>query len=239
MIQKRAFFIFIIVPQLIFAQNSVAIINNYIDSTGGHENWRKIKSMYLQNQSFYEDPYNESVSPKLLNKFDYLNRIFRKWYPDKQKTETYKGGVLKLERYCLGQSSYLVLPHMKPMPSLFPNYYHLHPKEFHELINRGETGSFKFMGTKKIRNKSYYVVQIPLNNIVMNYYFNKQSMLLEYAYFLHEEYRFIKYEDYRQINGVKLPFRTTISNEGIVYFEGQTTKIEFNIEIEDSVFEFQ
>ena len=230
--------ILIIVPRLILAQNTIAIINGYIDSTGGYENWQKIKSMYQESQSFYQDSYDESATLTTVNKFNYLNRIFRKWDPDKQKTETYKSGVLKLERYCYQQASYLVLPNKEPVPSLFTHYYQLLPKKFQELIDREETASFKYIGEKKIGSSSYHVVQIPFNNFVMDYYFDKQTTLLEYAYFLNEKNRFIKYEDYREVNGIKLPFKTTIINKGTAYYEGQITKVEFNTKIDDSIFEF-
>ena len=83
------------------------------------------------------------------------------------------------------------------------------------------------------------MVQIPLNEVTLNYYFNVKTGLLEYTYLPNDKTRYTKTWDYRKIGNVKYPFRSTMINSGVKFFESEVIKLEFNTEIDDNIFEFQ
>ena len=142
MIKTFSFCILMIVPQLILAQNGVAIIKNYIDSTGGIENWRKIKSMYQESQARYkENQYGLPTVFSLENEPFNVHVTYRKWHPDKQKSAIYRNGSLKMETYAQGTSCYRVFPNRQPIESTVgPKYELLIPVELFNLINSKKEG---------------------------------------------------------------------------------------------------
>jgi len=72
--------------------------------------------------------------------------------------------------------------------------------DFHvELELKRLAGSLRFNGKQKVGERDCFVIERPLSGTAMKYYFDAENGLL-----LRENDAF--YEDYRDVNGVKLPF---------------------------------
>ncbi len=222
------------------AQDSKTIINSYIDSTGGIDNWRKIKSMYKESQARYKQPQYESPPISGLESQPFnLSITHRKWNPDRQKSATYGTGTLKMEIYSKGSTSYILFPNMEPVePVTGPKYHLLLAVELFDIMNSDQRKLIKYLGTEKIENNDYYVVQVPLRHATLNCYFNIRSGLLDYTFLPKNKTRYTKTWDYRAIGDVKYPFQSMMINNGVKFFESRVTKLEFNVEIDDEVFEF-
>jgi hypothetical protein len=101
-----------------------------------------------------------------------------------------------------------------------------------------------FRGAAKVGDRDAYVlVNQPSPGVTVRYLFDRETGLLLREQTLHETVlndipEQIDYEDYRDVDGVKLPFTVRVSNIDTYYSSTRRfTEIKHNIAVDDSIFQ--
>ena len=227
-----------------FGQDAIEIINRYIDSTGGIENWKNVQTVYKESYVIFENNYLGYTSESIVdNKTPSLHLTYKKMDTKQQKTEVYKNFQLEGRIYCHGENCDMFIRRSKVPVRLNSDLALLKftAITFAEWLNKKKNIFFKYIGAEEMKGNNYYIVQITNPKAKwkqrQNCYFNTKTFLIDYLVDIDNKDNFTKLDDYRKVGNVIVPFKTYSKKGGVEFFRSEIRKMEFNIDLEDNIFD--
>ncbi|SDQ98662.1 Tannase and feruloyl esterase [Chryseobacterium soldanellicola] len=239
---KSTFYLFcsivlLAVSQRSYAQSTDQVINQYIDAVGGRSNLSKIKSMSIERQSEINGMKVTSNETILIGT-GYRSEInLGNIY---QTTETYNPKEAFISNLISGNKSTQNMPDAKyaaGKDKIFSTMGLL--LKYKNLGYTAET-----LGSE--RSDGAELVKIRLTSpagVESLYYFNRKTYLLIKSITILNSFGLKKemisqYDDYRQIQNIKYPYRL-LSNNNVagLFLSSEITKIEINQSINSKIFE--
>lgn len=230
----------------LIAQTGEDIIQKHWEAVGGKQNWENIQTMVVQNETTLHTAM-QGLEKTITTKYQKRPNLYR--YDSKQGTlyvsessKRFNGKTLKSSRNhekpkvhsgSISLSNFLI-------GNMLINY-----KEYDIL----------YKGIEKINSIDYHVFIRNTKIASTEFYINTQTFLLDF--FIEKLYTKelseglpkhegdvyeVKsyYENYQEVKGVKIPFLCKTILEGDDKFSiTEVKKIEINIPLEDSIFEFE
>ena len=111
------------------------------------------------------------------------------------------------------------------------------PVKLNELMHKSE--SIKLIGIKDFGSdaEKCYEIEITTKDKTEYYYFNVKTYLLEYS--SNADHSILSsFTDYKKIGDCLYPMSTTASKNGVVYFWMKNKKVQFNVDIDESIFRY-
>lgn len=237
-IKKLIFCLLIIIScRGIKAQTADEIISKYIAYTGGEQQWKKIHTMVtsgIYNYGGVEFPFTVYSKAPNLYKFvvpfngKYYAQAFNGkagWKIDAFKNQTKRTVLTGKPALSMANEADVELE------SAFINYH-----------RKGHTASLE--GKDTVAGKTCFKLKfIKRNGDIETYYFNSNNFALvkKHAVSKNEEMENKTldtfYSDYKDINGVKIPFVSTSKSESQTILTITITKVKINVPISSSAFE--
>ena len=145
-----------------FGQEAVEIINRYIDSTGGIENWKNIKTVYKESYVTFDNYPGHSSESMINSETPSLHLTHKKFETKQQKTEVYKDFQLKGRIYCHGDNCDMFIRQSKTPVRLNSDLALLKftALTFIEWLSKKKKVYFRYVGVETIKGNSYHIVQI-------------------------------------------------------------------------------
>ena len=227
-------------------QNTDDIIRYYFEtvSNGDLDDWHKIKSVYIEGVSFYNE--QASAEPSMLNHMESIRpsyqKLYREW-PDKLRIELYSDSTynqflssnLWLHDKLITQFGNME-PIMKPLE--MPNSWDFDPVYLSKLLDRSK--SIEYKGTKhfEIDGIVCFDILVKTKELTVDYYFNRETYLLEYYKILNksDSTNYVKLFDYKEINGLLFNMATYAMSNGRILHSYTISRIEINRPIEPGKF---
>jgi|GEM_PF-794523 len=229
--------VILVVSPRSYAQSTDQVINQYIDAIGGRSKVSKIKSMSIERQSEINGikvTLNETVViGKGYRSEINLGNLF-------QVTETYNPKEAFTLNPLSGSKSSQNIPDAKYTAGKEKIFSIL--GLFLEYKNLGYTG--ETLGSQKSDGAELVKIRLKSTDGVESlYYFNKKTHLLVKSVTILNSFGLKKelisqYDDYRQIQNIKYPYRLS-SNDNIagLFLTSEIKKIEINQSINAKLFE--
>lgn len=228
------------------AQKAEEIVNRYLDtvSNGNIENWNKIKSIYIENESYSGQPEFEKQINFLKIQKPNFNRLFgaRRYGSRVESYDDSSYTNLKSTFYFLKDKTVVSVPHIAPMITKNNRknsefFSEQTPVYIRNLLQK--SSATELLGIKKFENGSVSCYQVKIRTAERDYYlyFNTETYLLEYWNVSHMDQSFLtRFYNYKKIGDFLMPMSTSAMRDGIVYQWNDTRKIELNPEIDPKLF---
>ena len=230
----------------VYSQNEREIIHRYLDtvSNGNIENWNKIKSIYIENESYSsQQDFRKQVNFLKIDKPNF-NRFFGALRYG-SRIESYYDSTytnLKSTFYFLKNKTVVSLPHLAPMITKNSRkgtefFSEQTPVYIRNLLQ--QSSATELLGIKEFESEGVSCYLIRINTTERNYYLyiNTENYLLEYWNVSHEDQSFLtRFYNYKKVGDFLMPMSTSAMRDGIVYQWNDTRKIELNPEIDPKLF---
>ena len=231
----------------LFGQDVNEIMQHYFDTVSGGSinNWRKIKTAYVESTGYFNDPslnVGSTHPPSMMESKTNYHRAFREW-PDKLKTQIYEDSTYQiLLSSNLWKDEKLVMK-FRNGPPIIKQWPHVKwdfmPVVIHNLLKNSEEK--KFIGIKNFEDDGItcFVIELVTEGQTTNLYFNRNTYLLEYMKILNpsDSNNYTRYYDYKLIDGFLIHASSYGTRNGVITNAMKKTKILFNIPIDQHVFE--
>lgn len=232
---KNILFTLFLFPSVLSAQSDltlIQILDKHAEAMGGIENWRNFQShIIVHNSTQGERKYTSTLTMKMPNKF----RIDLKTNDGFHRIKSYDGK----EGWILKNDELL------PMP-VGEDIEMAEEAEFYgELVMASERGyDLKFLGTENLDGKEVFKIKMTKSETDEQFYYvNSKTFLLEMVAEHSEDVNwagtFFKttFSDYRKVDNMMFPFGMELFANDKLLRTFQTTDIQANVKIEDSVFD--
>lgn len=212
-------------------------------ASGGKANWEKIESCrktvnVWQNLDFINLPNNQKSSIEGTSPSQHeIARMIP--YFEVNKMVSPEGAITNV--YQNDQGSGILTSGMHFKNASIGSFVTLSIAKNILLLKK--KGLLNYQGEKEIFNEMCYVLNgpyAPESTDVVNFFFSKQTGLLIAIENANQKIpRITKYEDYRNINGLIIPFKIESFADDILFFREITQSIEFNPSIDKSIFYYK
>lgn len=235
----------LLIATTLYGQDASTILQRYFDTVSGGniENWKKIKSVFIESESFYSQQNFESQASFSPVRFHYL-KTYREW-PDKLKIEIYEDST-----YSKFLSSTLWLPNknklilrfsnMQPIiKELKDNPWDFKPVYLYERVKNSKSIIYKGIKNFELDSISCFDIEIKSkDNKTINLYLNTQTYLLEYWKILIESStsNYVKFYDYKIVEGLSFHFVTQAMKDGQVFDFNRIKRVHINYAINPEIF---
>lgn len=244
---KSLIIVLVLFSSSIYGQDVREIINRYLDtvSNGNIDNWKKIKSVYSEYESYYSQRDSEQKihflqpeKPSFCKSYQlvpYRHRIDR--YEDSTYTH------LKSTFYFLKDKTIILIGNIPPMikknPAPHSEFFSEHTPVFiWNLVNKSR--STELMGIKEFPIDGLLCYEIKITTKAQDYYLyiNTETFLLEYWNVNKEgdPTSLVRFYNYKQIDDFLIPMSTSSMRNGFVFHWVNNRKIEFNTDIDPEHF---
>ncbi|MEX2232237.1 MAG: hypothetical protein WD824_08760 [Cyclobacteriaceae bacterium] len=231
----------------VYSQNAREIIHRYLDtvSNGDIDNWNKIKSIYIENESYSsQQDFEKQINFLKIEKPNF-NKLFgaRRYGSRIESYDDSTFSNLKSTFYFLKDRTVISLPDIAPMitknSSKRSEFFSEHtPVYIRNLLEKSRATIL--LGIKEFRGEGIPRYQIKITTRGRNYYLyiNTETYLLEYWNVSHEEDEsfLTRFYNYKKVGDFLMPMSTSAMRDGIVYQWNDTRKIELNPEIDPRLF---
>jgi hypothetical protein len=233
-----------------YAQNARDIVNRYLDtvSNGDVENWKKIKSIYIENENYRRHiGFDHKVNLLQIEKPN-----FNKYFgvePHRSRIESYDDSTftnLKSTFYFLKDKTVIISGHTPPVirknGRKRGEFFSEHtPVYIRNLLDKSSAA--ELLGTKEFQADAIVCFHIKITTRGRNYhlYINTQTFLLEYwnVSLLNDPSALTKFYNYKKIGEFLMPMSTSSMKNGIALNWNNTRKIKLNPEIDPDIFNYQ
>jgi hypothetical protein len=237
----KIFLLFILINsvKVSFSQTAEVVLNKYFDAIGNKHEWFKLKTRI--------DKYITSRANTIPNEFttmlDYHNIVFYKVAKRKDSINLVR--FISMEEntpYDTSTSSF----NGKDYWFQFNNDNPVSPPfdlkgvKFHSVFSHADfffnAEKILLIGKVKIEDKVCNVLRLTINNKEFDYYFDSQS---NYLIMYHPKESNIKTRllDYRNVEGLMIPFKEEIFNQYGLISSNLLVDIQFNKTIDDNYFD--
>jgi 3-phenylpropionate/cinnamic acid dioxygenase small subunit len=233
--------IFIIISLFIttsFSQDAETIINKYYESIGTRESWRKLESRIdkyetkraniIPNEFSREIKYSNVLMLRVAKRKDKINLVRLIFVNEKSPFDTTTSSFNGTDYWIQINGGNASNP-FYDIKEVTRNSILGHPDIF------TQADSLIFIGTKQVDGKECNVIRVKIDRKESDYYFDSK---MNYLIMYHPKDKFIKTKlnDYRDVQGLKIPFTEELSNEFGVISLNILSEIRLNIIIEDNYF---
>jgi len=213
-------------------QTAEIILSNYFSEVSGGDikNWNQVKSMYLEETSFYKDPnYNNqnpfNVAPQEVK--SYFNKVY--WVsPENHLREVFQDSILVSKWLTTKAGRFYTFRDNPPVSIEKPPSFQFEPVKLYHLINGAK--SVKLTGTKEFDDDLCYEIKVNESKKTWYLYINVNSHLL--AYWSQSETgdfsTITKCYNYKRIGKFMINQSEQKSRNGFVFFTSVITKMELN-----------
>lgn len=230
-------------------QTAYDIIKHYFDtvSNGNIENWKTIKSMYMEAVSFYNQEEVDQSLPNLLHPTRPSYTATYKIPPYKSRVESYSDSThSQLESTFLWLPDKLIMwfrdmrPVISPLKDRIPSYSN--PLALSNLLEKSKSITYKGIKEFPADRMSCYDVEVHTDDKkVTDYYFNTRTYLLEYHKIFNssDSLNYVRYLNYKDIGGGLLLYMDYYAmKHGRIFNSNSIKKIEINCPIDPGKFEY-
>jgi len=233
--------IFIIISLFIttsFSQDAETIINKYYESIGTKESWRKLESRIdkyetkraniIPNEFSHEIKYSNVLMLRVAKRKDTINLVRLIFVNEKSPYDTTTSSFNGTDYWIQINGGNASNP-FYDIKEVTRNSILGHPDIF------TQADSLTFIETKQVDGKECNVIRVKIDRKESDYYFDSKT---NYPIMYHPKNKFIKTKlnDYRDVQGLKIPFTEELSNEFGVISPNILSEIRLNIIIEDNYF---
>jgi hypothetical protein len=225
------------------------IIKHYFDtvSNGNIENWKKVKSMYTEEVSFYSQEEADQSTPNLLHppRPSYTKNY--KVPPYKSRIEYYSDSThsqLESTFLWLPDKRVMLFRQIKPVVTRLkdPDPSYSNPVALSKLLDKSESITCKGVKAFPADGMSCYDIEVHTQDQkIIDYYFNTHTYLLEYHKIFNssDSLNYVRYYNYRDIgNGLLLYMDHYAMRHGRIFNSNSIKKIEVNCPIDPEKFEY-
>src|SRR5690349_697607 len=171
--------LFFFLPTVLCAQNAREIINHYLDTVSGGNiaNWGKIKTVYIEAETFYSQEEFDRTQPTLSAKVVKYTKTFQE-FPDKLKIETYEDSTytrFSSATLWLAKENKLILlfNNMAPIIKEFDDEPgDLHPVYISKLVKKSKALNYKGIKNFDTAGSSCFDVEVVSKDVKIDLYFN-------------------------------------------------------------------
>jgi thiol-disulfide isomerase/thioredoxin len=224
-----------------FAQTPKRVLNDFFAATGGKERWEAVTSakqttQLWQNLDYINVP--DSVTD-IIRDIDPSSELRIQKLPKSQYVRLINAKNVKVQTFQNDTSSgTIILGHYFDTP--------VTPEPIYITFVAGLDYAYrkdllKSLGVKNVGGVEYNVLNGPTDETakhVLDYYFNEETKLLDFTQeFLSEgAIRTVHYKDYQRAGQLLTAFTIESRYNGILFYRENKLSIEFNPQIDDSVF---
>jgi len=239
LIKRILFLIIFLLPILLSAQNVDDVVKKYVVFTGGKSNWKKTKTLKTSGEYGYGGiKFPFTTYSKAPNLYKFVVSAEGKYYA--QSFDGEKGWAIDVFK---NETSPRLL--MGSAASAMANEADVELENiFVDYKLKGHTITLE--GKDTIEGMSCFVVKlIRKNGEVETYYFEEQTsaLIMKVAKSKNTELQGATlktiYSDYRDVNGIKISFKSVSKSNDQIILEVFIERVEVNKPIDDLEFQFK
>jgi hypothetical protein len=205
------------------------ILSKHLQALGGKDNLLKIKTTFVRgtiNMGGLQGEFAISSRFPDLSRVDMDFKIFQISTGTDGKTYWMKDQNNKIRELEKTERSFALTE------NYFGNYLYFFPEEYRMELN--------YLGEEKDSSGQYYILEIkPEAGETRQLFINKNTYLLDkYQQKMDIDLTTTYLKDYREIQGIKIPFYSRMTTGKPQYdVEAITTEVKFNLEVDPSIFQ--
>lgn len=216
------------------------IVNKAFEAVGGRNLWENTSTCLEvydnQSASNSQDPgnmfnfYHYSTAIKLYKNANYKNQLYRWLRIDKENlSDTFS--------ICYdGEKLWSQMGHSEPF--IFAEV----DVQYSKFVNCGyptwllKADSISYSDSLSSIEENYEVLEVNIDEIIMFFFLNRQSFLLDKSYTLSKTITY--YSDFREVQGRMVPFTQETKVKGVLHTKVLRSIVKFDIELDDIYFKF-
>ncbi|MEJ0029860.1 MAG: hypothetical protein WDO15_05605 [Bacteroidota bacterium] len=233
--------VLLLTPITTSAQSVDDIVQEYYKavSDNGIDDWKKIKTAYIEQTTRFVYPGSQS-GPDLLPKKDNLHITWREW-PDKSVSKIYEDSVLNGTFYHVKGKHFYALPGVPRQEigsSPYEPYFEFETVLVQHILAKAKS---EFLGLTSIGTIRCYDIKATTKQLTYHFYFNPDNHLLEYWSNtrpdgtdgpMHHVF------NYAKIEGFLIPMSETNEQEGKQFYWQSRKVVKLNVEIDPKMFDY-
>lgn len=230
--------IFSLVNTTSFSQSSETVLNKYYESIGTIDGWRQVKSRIDK----YETKRANTIPNEFSDGIKYSNVLMIKVAKRKDTINLVRFiSVNETSPYDTTTSSFNGTEYWVQLNGSVPSnpVYDIKEVAKNSILGHPDiffhADSLIFIGTMQVDGKECNVIRVKMNGKESDYYFDSET---NYLIMYHPKNKFIKTKllDYRDVQGLKIPFKEEISNDFGIISSNILSEVRLNVIIEDNYF---